>query len=442
MEIKLSDHFSYFRLLSFAVPSIIMMIFTSLYSVVDGFFVSNFVGKASFTAVNFAMPLLLVLGSIGIVFGTGGGALIAKTLGEGRSAKARRLFSLIIYTSAACGVLLAVLGFFLLRPLAAALGAQGELLENSVVYGRIILAALPAYVLQYEFQCLFPVAEKPALGLYVTIAAGLANVVLDALFIIGFGWGLEGAALATAASQAIGGLLPLLYFALPNASLLRLGRAELDARALLKVCSNGVSELMSNIAMSVVGMLYNWQLLRYAGEDGVAAYGVLMYVSFVFSSAFIGYSIGVAPLVGYNYGARRHEELKSLLRKSLIVISCFAVAMFTAAFALSDRIAQIFVGYDDGLLRLTVHAFAIFAFSFLLSGYTIFASSFFTALNNGFISATISFMRTLVFEVAAVLALPLFFGLDGVWFSCVAAEVMAATLTLFFLRLKRRHYRY
>lgn len=368
MDIKLSDHFSYCRLLRFAAPSIAMLILTSMYTVVDGFFVSNFVGKASFTAVNFAMPLLLVLGSIGIVFGTGGGALIAKTLGEERGAKARRLFSLIVYTSIVCGVLLAALGLLLLRPL--------------------------------------------------------------------------GAAWATAASQAIGGLLPLLYFAFPNGSLLRLGKTEFELPALLKVCSNGVSELMSNIAMSVVSMLYNWQLLRYAGEDGVAAYGVLMYVSFVFSSAFIGYSIGVAPLVGYNYGARRHDELKSLLRKSLIIVSGFAVAMFTTAFTLSNQIAQIFVGYDGGLLRLTVHAFSIFAFSFLLSGYAIFASSFFTALNNGFISATISFMRTLVFEVAAVLALPLFFGLDGVWFSCVAAEVMAVALTIFFLRLKRRHYQY
>ncbi|MDO4920651.1 MAG: MATE family efflux transporter [Phascolarctobacterium sp.] len=442
MEIKLSDHFSYFRLLRFAVPSIIMLIFTSLYTVVDGFFVSNFVGKDSFTAVNFSMPLLLMLGSLGIVFGSGGGALIAKTLGEGHGEKARRLFSLIIYTSVGCGVLLAALGLYFLRPLATALGAQGQLLENSVVYGRIILAALPAYVLQYEFQCLFPVAEKPTLGLYVTIAAGLANILLDALFIIGFDWGLEGAAWATAASQTVGGLLPLLYFALPNSSLLRLGSAAFDLRALLKVCSNGVSELMSNIAMSVVGMLYNWQLLRYAGEDGVAVYGVLMYVSFVFSSAFIGYSFGVAPLIGYNYGARRHEELKSLLRKSLVVISCFAVAMFTAAFTLSRQVAQIFVGYDADLLQLAVHAFAIFAFCFLFSGYAIFASSFFTALNNGFISATISFMRTLVFEVAAVLILPLWFGLDGIWFSCVAAEVMAATLTVFFLRLKRRHYQY
>ena len=442
MAIRLSDHFTYFRLLRFAMPSIVMLIFTSVYGVVDGFFVSNFVGKTSFAAVNFVMPFLIILGSVGFVFGTGGGALLAKTLGEGFNERAQRLFSLIVYASAACGAVLAACGLLFLRPLAVALGAQGQLLEDCILYGNIVLLAIPAYVLQYEFQCLFPVAEKPALGLYVTVAAGLTNIVLDALFIVVFDWGLRGAAWATALSQLVGGALPLLYFSRANGSLLWLSSAAMELRALLQACSNGVSELMSNISMSVVSMLYNWQLLKYAGENGLAAYGVLMYVGIVFQASFIGYSVGTAPIIAYHYGARRFDELKSLLRKSLTLISVFAALMFVVAFIFGKSVAIIFVGYDMELLRLTAQAFSVFAFSFLFSGYVIFASAFFTALNNGLISAVISFLRTLVFEAAAVLTLPLLFGLNGIWFSTVAAEILAVLASVCFLRLKQNYYQY
>lgn len=442
MRIQLSDHFNYSKLLRYAFPSIIMLVFTSIYGVVDGFFVSNFVGKTPFSAVNFIMPFLMILGSVGFMFGTGGGALISQAMGEGKPEKANNLFSLIVYTSMVCGVILAVLGLIFIRPIAAALGASGQLLEDSVTYGRIILAAIPAYILQYEFQCLFSTAEKPALGLYVTIAAGFTNMILDALFVAVFSFGLEGAAAATAISQCVGGIIPLIYFARPNQSLLRLGKTAFDKGALAKTCINGSSELMSNISMSVVSMLYNAQLLKYAGEDGVAAYGVLMYVSLIFQAVFIGYSMGTAPITGYHYGAGNHPELKNLLRKSLVLIGTFAVIMFVSAFALARPLSLIFVSYDEELLNMTIHAFSIFSFSFLFSGYAIYASSFFTALGDGLTSAAISFLRTLVFQIAAVLILPLFFKLNGIWFSIVVAEVMALIVAVLFLRIKQKKYHY
>lgn len=442
MKIQLSDHFTYSKLLRYTLPSIVMMVFTSIYGVVDGFFVSNFVGKTPFTAVNFIMPVLMILGAAGFMLGTGGGALIAKTMGEGKQEEANRLFSLVIYTGVGCGVVLAALGLLFIRPIAAALGAQGQMLEDSVTYARIILCAIPAFVLQYEFQCLFATAEKPTLGLYVTVAAGVTNMVLDALFVAVFRWGLEGAAAATALSQCVGGLIPLVYFARPNSSLLRLGRTRLDGKALWKTCTNGSSELMSSISGSVVSMLYNTQLLRYAGEDGVAAYGVLMYVSLVFQAVFIGYSVGTAPVIGYHYGAQNHGELRGLRRKSMMVIAIFAAAMFTAAQLLARPLSLLFVGYDQELLELTVQAFFIFSFSFLFSGFAIFGSSFFTALNNGLVSAAISFLRTLVFQVAAVLIFPLIWEVDGIWLSIVAAEALAVTVTAAFLWALRKKYQY
>lgn len=442
MGIQLSDHFTYSRLFRFTLPSIVMLIFSSLYGVVDGFFVSNFVGKEAFTAVNFIMPFLMILGAIGFLFGTGGGALIARTMGEGNPELANRQFSLVVYVSLGIGVILTVLGFWLLRPVASFLGAEGVLLEDCVRYGRVILLANPAYILQYEFQCLFATAQKPKLGLYVTVASGLTNVVLDALFVAVFPWGLEGAAAATALSQCVGGLLPLLYFGRKNSSRLRLTRTQWMGRALLKVCGNGSSELLSNISMSLVSMLYNVQLLRYAGQDGVASYGVLMYVMLVFQSIFIGYSIGVAPVVSYQYGAKNSAELRGLRQKSLRVIGAAAVLMFAVALLSAEPLSRIFVGYDAALLDLTLHAFSIYSFSFLFAGFSIFASAFFTALNDGLTSAVISFVRTLVFQVVCVLVFPLIWGVDGIWLAIVGAEMLAVAVSAGFLVIKRKKYGY
>lgn len=440
--IQLSDHFDYKRLLRFTFPSIVMLVIASIYGVVDGFFVSNFAGKTPFAAVNFIMPVLIILGCAGFMFGTGGSALIAKTLGEGNKKRANEVFSLLVYAAAGSGVVLAAAGFALMPAIAAGLGAQGQLLEDSVTYGRIILLALPFYILQMEFQCLFVTAEKPKLGLAVTVAAGMTNMVLDALFVGAFRWGLEGAAAATTISQLVGGAIPLAYFGRENSSLLRLGRCRFDGGALLKACTNGASELMSDISMSVVSMLYNAQLMAKAGEDGVAAYGVLMYVSMIFQAIFIGYSVGVAPVVGYHYGAGGREELKGLLRRSAVLIGSFSVVMCLAGEGLGRPLAVLFVGYDQGLLDMTAHAFSIFSISFLFSGLAIFGSSFFTALNDGLTSALISFLRTLVFQCAAVVLFSCLWGLDGIWWSIVAAEVMAVAVTLAFLAGKRKKYGY
>ncbi len=442
MKIQLSDYFNYKKLLRFTLPSIVMMVFTSIYGVVDGLFVSNIVGSTSFAAVNFIMPVLMILGAVGFMFGTGGSALVAKTMGQGEGEKAKRLFSLIVYTTAISGVILAIIAFIFMRPIASLLGAEGDMLEACVIYGRIIVAALPFYMLQFLFQSFFITAEKPTLGLIVTVIAGVTNMVLDALFMAGFGWGLEGAALATATSQVVGGIIPVFYFIFAKNGVLRLTKTRFDGRAIGATCINGSSELMNNIAMSLVSMVYNIQLLNYAGENGISAYGVLMYVNFVFISVFIGYSVGVSPVIGYHYGADNSTELKSLLKKSLLIIGSASVLMFVIAELLAVPVAAIFVGYDIELYEMTVTAFRISSFTFLFAGIGIFGSSFFTALNNGLISAIISFLRTLVFQIGAVLLFSYLWELDGIWLSIVAAEVMAVIITAIFLITNKKKYKY
>lgn len=444
MRIQLSDHFTYRKLVRFTMPSIAMMIVTSIYSVVDGFFVSNFAGKTPFAAVNLIMPFLMIVSTVGFMFGTGGTALVAKTFGEGDEKRANQLFSLFTYTAFILGVILAAVSFIFMRPIAALLGAEGVLLENCVTYGRIILCALPFYVLQLLFQSFFVTAEKPQLGLIVTVCAGATNMVLDAVLVMLLPqeYKLAGAAIATAASQMVGGVFPLIYFFRKNSSTLKLGKTRFDGKAIGKACVNGSSEFMGNVSMSIVGMLYNMQLMNYAGENGVAAYGVMMYVSMIFSGAFIGYSIGTAPVIGYHYGAQNCDELKSILRKSLNLIGSFAVLMVVLSELSAVPLANIFVGYDAELMELTVSGFRIFALSFLLMGFSVFGSGFFTALNDGLTSALISFLRTLVFQIASVLFLPLIFDIDGIWWSIVVAELMAVVLTMLFLKVKQNKYGY
>lgn len=442
--IQLSDHFTYGRLIRFTLPSIVMMIFTSVYSVVDGFFVSNYAGKTPFAAVNLIMPFLMILGTVGMMFGTGGTAIVSMAMGMGDDERANRQFSLFVYVTGALGVVFGVLGIVFIRPIATLMGAEGELLEHCVTYATIILAALPFYVLQMLFQSFFVAAEKPQLGLAVTVASGVANMVLDAVLVISLPQEhkLAGAAIATAVSQMVGGIVPIFYFARKNTSRLRLGKTRMDGRAIVKACTNGSSEFMSNIAMSLVGMLYNLQLLAYKGENGVAAYGVMMYVSMIFSAAFMGYSIGSAPVVGFHYGAQNRDELHGLLHKSLTMIGTFGLLMVVAAQLLAEPLSRLFVGYDPELMELTFSGFRIFALSFFFMGFAIYGSGFFTALGDGLTSALISFLRTVVFQVAAVLLLPLLWGIDGVWWSIVVAELMAMALVTLFLMLKQKKYHY
>lgn len=441
-QISLSEHFGYKKLLKFTLPSIAMMIFTSIYGVVDGLFVSNTVGEDAFTAVNFIMPVLMIFGSLGFMFGTGGSALVAKTLGEKQDKKANEIFSLIVYVSIGVGIVLAAAGFIFMREIAAALGASDEMLEYCTVYGRIVNAALPFFMLQMEFQSLFITAEKPRLGFMVTVLSGVCNMGLDALFMGVFHWGVAGAAAATALSQAVGGIIPLIYFARPNSSLLRLGKTSFNIRAIGKTCSNGSSEFVSQGSMSLVNMLYNYQLMRYAGKGGVAAYGVMMYVNMIFLAIFIGYSVGTAPIIGYHYGAQNFGELKSLRKKSFLIIAVSSAVMLIFSQLSAELLGSIFVSYNEELLALTVRGFRIFAFTFLFAGINIFSSSFFTALNNGPVSAAISFLRTLVFQISAVLILPVFFKTDGIWASVAAAEILACIVSLGFLAGKRKKYGY
>lgn len=441
MKIQLSDHFTTPRLLRFVFPSIMMMIFTSIYGVVDGLFVSNFVGKTPFAALNLIMPFLMLFGAIGFMLGSGGSAIVAKHLGEGEREKAISVFSMLTVVTVLCGVFFSTLGIVLLRPIAAMLGAEGEMLEYCVSYGRIILLALTTFMLQNLFQSFLVTAERPQFGLYVTVAAGVTNIVLDFLFVAVFSWGIVGAAAATAISQAVGGLVPLVYFLHPkNKSLLRLTRPRFDGRALLHTCTNGSSELMTNLSLSLANMLYNFQLMRLVGEDGIAAFGVVMYVSFIFITVFIGYSIGSAPIISYHYGAQNKAELKNLFRKSLVLMSVFGVLMVLLAELLAKPLSAFFVGYDPELLTLTTRAFALYSLSYLVLGVNIFSSAFFTALGNGGVSAVLSFLRLFVFQVLTLLLMPIWLGVDGVWSSVVASELLALCVSIsFFLGQKKKY---
>lgn len=449
-RIQLSDHFTYLRLYRFVLPTIIMMVFTSIYSVVDGLFVSNYVGGIPFAALNLIFPLIMVLGSVGFMFGTGGNAVVSKKLGEGDRKGANEVFSLLIYVTTAVGIALAILGILLARPIARWFVSFEEnmsaadrvgMIEHCVLYARIVLASLPGFMLQNVFQGFFVTSEKPRLGLYVIIFAGCMNIFLDYLFVAVFEFGLAGAALATAMSQMVGGLTPLFYFCRKNNSLLRLGKTHYDGKTLLQVCFNGSSELLSNISMSLVTILYNSQLMRFAGINGVSAYGIIMYANFVFISIFIGYSIGAAPIVGYNYGAENKKELQNVLKKSLVTVAGFGLLMAVSAWLLSDTLAFVFVRNDENLYNLTVHGFNIYAFAFLICGLNIFGSAFFTALSNGLISALISSSRILI-QVVMVLVLPIFWEVEGIWYSIVVSEILSSLFAIACLYFKRKRYGY
>lgn len=440
--IQLSDHFTYARLFRFVLPSIVMMVFTSIYGVVDGLFVSNFAGKTAFASINLIMPFLIILGAMGFMLGTGGTALVSRVLGEGDKERANKYFSMITLFGILLGVILTVVGVLSMRPMAILLGATEAMVDDCVLYGRIVVCFLTSFMLQNMFQSFLIAAEQPKFGLLITLAAGVTNMVLDALFVGVFRWGIAGAAIATGISQTVGGVVPLMYFLFSKSSPLRLRWTEFEAQPLLRSCANGSSELMSNISGSLIGMLYNAQLMRFLGEDGVATYGVLMYVQFIFVAIDIGYSIGCAPIISYHYGARNHPELRNLLTKGLKVMGILGIVMTIAAISLSGTLANIFVGYDATLCELTRHAFHLFSFAFLLAGFNIFLSSFFTALNNGGVSAAISFLRTLVFQAASVILLPMALDVDGLWWAASAAEALAFVVSIGFLLAMKGKYHY
>ncbi|MGN0729311.1 MATE family efflux transporter [Treponema sp.] len=443
MKIQLSEHFTYRKLFRFVISSILMMIFTSLYSIVDGFFVSRFVGKTPFAAVNLLMPLIMGISTVGFMIGTGGSAIVSMTLGQKNKELADRYFSLFVYATAVLGIFFAVLGFVLIRPVSHILGAEGALLEDCTVYGKIIFTFIPLFILQVMFQSFFVAAEKPSYSLKVCIASGLANMVLDFVFIAVFKMGLKGAAYATAIGYAIGAVVPLIYFARKNnSSRLRLTKTHWYGKIFAKACANGSSEMVSNLSTSIAGTFYNIQLMKYAGENGVAAYGVMMYAGFVFAAVFLGYSIGSSLIVSYHYGAENFGELKNMYRKGLTLMTAGGIAMIFSAQIFAAPLVRFFTGYDSALTQMTVYGFRIFILSYLFAGINIWGSAFFTSLNNGLISAVISFLRTLVFQIVTVLVLPAIFGLNGIWFAVVAAEFLSFAVTVIFLLAEKKRYGY
>ncbi len=427
MRIQLCEHFDYKKLLRFVFPSVAMMVFGSIYGIVDGLFVSNVVGKTPFAALNLIYPYIAVLSAFGFMIGAGGNAIVSKTLGEGDKEKANQYFSMLIYVAFALGIAIAAAGIATIRPAAILLGAEGEeMIENCVIYGSIIFAGIPFFMLQNAFQIFFITAERPNYGFYVTVAAGCGNMFLDFLFMVVFDWGLAGAAFATIASQFIGALIPTVYFLRPhNSSLLRLGKGPFVWKVFRKTCTNGSSEFVSNVSGNLVAILYNLQLMRFAGEDGVAAYGVLLYANWIFIAILFGYVTGAAPVIGYHFGAQNHDELKNLFKKSMVIMGIAGLSLCALTVLLADALAGIFVSYDPVLFEMTKKAVLISAVAFLFVGFNIFASGFFTALNNGLISAVVAFLRTVVFQVATVIILPIFWEIDGIWWSMVAAEILS-----------------
>lgn len=442
MNIQLSDHFTYQKIFRFVLPSIVMMVFTSIYGVVDGFFISNFAGKTAFASINLVMPFVMILSGIGFMIGTGGTALVSKYLGQKEEKRANECFTMMVIFVIISGTIVSLLGVIFMRKISYFLGATEDMIEDCVVYGQIVLLFNMPYMLQNVFQSFMIAAEKPKLGLKITVLSGVTNMVLDALFVGVFKWGVAGAAFATGASQCVGGFGPLIYFAKENDSRLRLVKTKLELEPILQAAGNGSSELMSNISSSLLGAVYNYQLMKYIGENGVSSYGVLMYVQFIFVAIYVGYAIGCAPIVSYHYGAKNHAEVKNMLHKSITVMSFLGIVLAFVAFSLSSVLAKIFVGYDEELLALTIHAFKLFSLSFIFAGLNIYTSSFFTALNNGVISAAVSFIRTLIFQMAFVLFLPMILGTDGIWISSIAAEVAAFIVSFIFLVIERKEYQY
>ena len=442
MKIGISDTFTYKKLIMFTIPSILMMIITSIYGVVDGVFVSNFVGKGAFSSLNLIMPFIMMFGAFGFMLGTGGCALVAKSIGEGKKKEADEVFSMLIYILVIVGILFAIFGVSYIKPIAIMLGATPDMLNDCVTYGTILIIALPAFMLQTTFQTFVVVAGKPKMGMQLAIISGITNMVLDYVFIVQFKWGIGGAAFATSLSQLVGGVIPFIYFIRKNNSDLKLVKFKWNKSAFIKTCTNGSSEMMTSISFSLVNILYNFQLMKFLGPNGVSAYGVIMYISFIFSGIFMGYTIGCSPIISYNYGAKNNDQLKNLFKKSIILVSITSIIMTIIAELSAITLSSIFVGYDKQLLDMTVMAVRLFAISYLFSGLNIFASAFFTALNNGKVSAFISFLRTFVLQSIMIIVLPLILGIEGIWLAVVGAEILCLGVSVILFVVNNKYYEY
>lgn len=420
-----------------------MIICSSIYGVVDGFFVSNFVGTTAFAAINLTMPILMALATIGFMIGAGGSALVSKTMGEGKSDLANQYFTTLITIAAIIGTAISIVVFIFMPELVTLLKAEGALFDDSVLYSRILLCFAPFFILQFAFQNFLIAAEKPNICLIVNIVAGITNGILDFLFIMVFDWGLTGAALATGVGEVLGAVIPIIFFLRKNnKSLLHLTKIKIEIRPILKAFTNGFSEMITQLSISIVSILYNFQLIKFAGESGIAAFGIIMYVNIIFISLFLGFSIGSAPIISYHYGAENHAEIKNLFRKSLIILSVIGVFIFIASLIFAKPLVMIFASNNQELLNMTVHAFRIYSISYLYMGINAWCSGFFTALNNGLISAVLSFLRTLVFQLLVIQTLPMIIGIDGIWFAIVIAEGLALIVSIITLYLNKNKYHY
>lgn len=439
----LGGHYGARRLFISSLPLIGMMVLISIYSIVDGLFVSNLVGTTAFAALNLIWPAIGLVGALGLMVGTGGAALVSKTLGEGDEPRANRYFSMFVEFILLLSVVLAVPLLVWMEPLAVAIGAEGEMVRQCAIYGRICAAGMPAFMMQMGIQPFFMVAGRPRMGTWISLVSGLLNIGLDALFIIVCGWGLAGAAAGSMLACCFGGFYPLWYFSSRfNRSSLAFKATGFEFGPLAKACSNGLSEFVGNISFNIVSMCYNWQLMRFYGENGVAAYSVILYLGFIFVAVYSGYNMTVTPLVGFNFGAGNKRELRSLLRHSLTLMLVLGVLLAGTAELLAGPAARLFVGYDSELTALTVHATRLYAPSFLITGLTLFVSAWFTGLNNGPVSALASFSRTFVFELSCVFLLPVLLGVNGIWLSAPAAEILSLFLGAALLLRFRSRYGY
>lgn len=418
------------------------MVFMSLYTMVDGVFVSRFAGTAALSAVNIVYPMVSVVVAVGVMLATGGSAIIAKRMGEGKPEQARQNFSYLILAGVLIAVGMAALALVFLKPLLHLLGARGALFELCYAYALPLVFFIPSGILQMLFQTLLVTAGRPMLGLTVTVLGGVANIVLDYLFIVPLQMGIAGAAIATGIGFSIPAVFGLLYFALRRSGPLCFVRPKGGGKMLLRCCANGSSEMVTNMSTAVTTFLFNLLMMRYAGEDGVASITIVLYTQYLMTAVYMGYATGTAPVFSFHHGSRNGEQLRRLFRISMGFIALCSVATFALALVFAKQVVVIFTPAGSPVFEMALYGFRLFSGSFLFAGVGIFASAMFTAFSDGKVSAAISFLRTFAFIVLALLLLPLAMGLDGVWLAVPLAEVLGFGVSLFFLYRKKKRYCY
>lgn len=441
MTNSIAQKFNVFTLLKFAFPTMVMMVFMSLYTIVDGIFVSRLVGSNALSAVNIVYPVISLLIACGIMLSTGGSAIVARQMGEKREQEARENFSMLAVVSVLTGIVILVLGLMFLEPICRILGGTPVLLEDCKIYLGVLLGFGPLTMLQMLFQTFFVTAGKPGLGLGLTLTGGVVNMVLDYVFMGPMQMGVLGAALATGLGQAIMAVAGVVYFLKVKGNLYFV-KPVFRGNILLQSCGNGSSEMVSNLSTAVVTFLFNITMLKLAGEDGVAAITIVLYGQFLFTALYLGFSMGVAPVVSFNYGNQNHAQLKRIYKICIGFILGSSVFILGIALLFSEPIVGIFTGEENHTYELAVEGFFQFSFNYLFAGINIFASALFTSLSNGKISAIISFCRTFVFITVSIVLLPRVMGITGVWLSVPLAELVTLFISITYLKGQKEVYHY